>query len=136
MRLVCSTRKSLDKLAVVVVGNNRLPRAAPQSDQQRLVEDEFLQVLIEKGYSLVSRSDMASVMKEQTFQRSGVTEDNAAALGKLLNVPAVLVVRITRCTAEHQRSIRSNGQVLVAGIAWCALGERGIWADPVVEVAD
>ena len=109
---------------------------AYESDQQRLVKDEFLQVLIEKGYSLVSRSDMASVMKEQTFQRSGVTEDNAAALGKLLNVPAVLVVRITQCTARHQRSIRSNGQVLVEGTASYAPGERGIWTDLVVEVAD
>jgi len=53
------------------------------------------------------------VVKERQFQRSGLTEDNAAALGKLLNVPAVLVVRITECTAEYQRSARLNTQVLV-----------------------
>ncbi len=84
-----------------------------QSDQQRLIEDEFVQVLVQKGYSLVSRSDIASVVKEQQFQRAGLTEDNAAALGKLLNVPAVFVLRITESGTENQRDPRNGASVIV-----------------------
>lgn len=66
------------KLAVIVEGNSRPRMTQTQTDQQRLVEDQFIEILIQKGYSLVSRSDIQSVMKEQQFQRSGLTEDNAA----------------------------------------------------------
>lgn len=113
--------KSLAKLAVITVGNTRPLGSDLQNDQQRLVEDEFVQVLLGKGYSLVSRSDIASAVKEQQFQRSGLTEDNATQLGKLLNVPAVLVVRITECTAENQRAARVPNQVLVGRVS---LGAR------------
>ena len=109
--------QSLTKLAVVIVGNNRLRRADAQTDQQRVVEDEFLRILLDKGYSLVSRSDMAAVVKEQQFQRSGLTEDNAAEVGKLLNVPAVLVVRITECDAENQRIAKTNRFGLVGRVS-------------------
>jgi hypothetical protein len=104
--------KALEKLAVVVVGRGPA-RGDVQNDQQRLVEDEFVQVLIGKGYSLVSRSDIASVVKEQQFQQSGLTEDNAAELGKLLNVSAVLVLRINECTATSQFAAKVRRQVLV-----------------------
>ncbi len=113
--------QKLTKLAVVTVGNGRTVRGEIQNDQQRLVEDEFVQSLLGKGYSLVARSDIASVVKEQQFQRSGLTEENATAVGKLLGVPAVLVVRITECTAESQRSARVPGQVLVGRVS---LGAR------------
>ncbi len=110
--------KSLTKLAVLTVGNTiHRPGNEIQNDNQRLVEDEFLQVLLDKGYSLVSRSDIASVVKEQQFQKSGLTEDNARQLGKLLNVPAVLVVRITECTAENQRSAELPKQILMGRVS-------------------
>src|SRR5208283_657239 len=54
-----------------------------------------------------------AVVKEQQFERSGLTEDNAAALGKLLNVPAVFVLRITESTTESQRNPRSGTTVMV-----------------------
>ena len=102
-----------------MIGTGR-PREI-QTDQQRLVEDEFVQVLLQKGYSLVSRSDIQSVVKEQQFQRAGLTEDNAAALGKLLNVPAVMVLKITECTAESQRDPRTG---LPIWIGRASLGAR------------
>ena len=107
----------LTKLAVVTVGNNRPRGHEPQTEEQRLVEDEFVRILLEKGYSLASRSDIASVVKEQQFQRSGLTEDNAAALGKLLNVPAVLVVRITESKTEYQQAPRPINQVLMGRVS-------------------
>ena len=94
--------KALAKLAIVVAGEGR--RQAIQTNQQRLVEDEFVQVLIRKGYSLASRSDIQAIAKEQAFQKSGLTEGNAVALGKLLNVPAVMVVRITESVVETPRN--------------------------------
>jgi Curli production assembly/transport component CsgG len=104
---------SLTKVAVLVLGNTRIRGVDTQNDQQRLVEDDFVQVLLDKGYSLATRSDMAAVVKEQQFQRSSLTESNATELGKLLNVPAVLVVKITEATVESQRSARTNGTALV-----------------------
>jgi hypothetical protein len=120
--------KSVAKLAVITVGGashpgNQLMRGPTnlsgaglrgpsqpdaQTDQQRQVEDAFIQVLIEKGYHLVSRSDLQSVAKEQQFQKSGLTEDNAVALGKLLNVPAVLMVRITDYAADNHQAFGLN----------------------------
>jgi hypothetical protein len=139
----------LTKLAVVVVGQRdrmaarqsavspRLPirvrttNNENQGDRQRRVEDEFLQALIGKGYSLVSRSDMQAIVKEQQFQQSGLTEDNAAAAGKLLNVPAVLVVSINECTSANNRTANSTRSVLTGQVS---LGARligvesgGIW---------
>ncbi len=98
--------KSLPKLAVITVGGQAQrgfgPQAkdAPQSDRQREVEEMFVQALIQKGYELASRSDIQSVAKEQQFQKSGLTEDNAVAAGKLLNVTAVLLVGITDFATE------------------------------------
>jgi hypothetical protein len=114
----------LTKMAVIVVGESRggggglgrlggVPRDT-QSDQQRLVEDEFVQSLLQKGYSITARSDVEAVMKEQGFQRSGLTEGNAAAIGKILNVPAVLVVRITESSTQSRMNPRIRGQVLEA----------------------
>jgi hypothetical protein len=48
------------------------------------------------------------VAKEQQFQKSGLTEDNAVALGKLLNVPAVLMVRITDYAADNHQAFGLN----------------------------
>ena len=126
--------KSLTKLAVLVVGANVARGADTQNDHQRLVEDEFLRVLLGKGYTLVSRSDMASVIKEQSFQRSGMTEDNAAELGKLLNIPAVLVVRITECKAETQKVRGANALVGRASVgARLIMVESGLigWTRPL-----
>lgn len=121
--------QELAKLAVIVSTEQRNRQL--QSDQQRLVEDMFVQTLLERGHVVVARSDIRSVLKEQAFANSGLTDGNAAAVGKLLNVPAVLVVRITEFLSENQRDAKRNPQVLMAR---AALGARlvsvetgGIW---------
>jgi hypothetical protein len=116
--------EKITKLAVLVVGESRpgysgglgsigSPRASNDglSDQQRLVEDEFVQALLQKGYSIASRSDVAAIVKEQGFQRnSGLTESDAARIGKVLNVPAVLIVRVTEAStqSEYNAAIRKQ----------------------------
>jgi hypothetical protein len=91
---------------------------AQQSDRDRQVEDIFVQVLLDKGYKLVSRTDLQAVLKEQAFQQSGLTEDNAVAAGKLLNVPAVLILGVTDANAAHSvGSPRSKAGIMTrAGV--------------------
>lgn len=98
----------IDKLAVVMVSGSRprastfVPRSGSQrADEQRLVEDKLGIALSNKGYALVSRSDLEALTREKSLQGSGLTEENVSELGKLLNVPAVMVVRITECEADE-----------------------------------
>jgi hypothetical protein len=121
--------KLLPKIAVIVVGgrpptrtnSKAAQRPETQTDHQRLVEDAFVNVLMQKGYGLVSRSDLQTVAKEQRFQQSGVTEDNAVALGKMLKVPAVLVVMITDSTYETRTDPASRRSV---NLAHASVGAR------------
>lgn len=110
--------KSFPKLAIITVNKvhdaQRFGRLSPtrepqQSDHDRQVEDVFIQVLIQKGYQLVSRSDLQAVMKEQAFQNSGLTDDNAVAVGKMLNVPAVLLVGITETPSDTSMGLIGGG---------------------------
>ena len=68
---------------------------------------------------------MQSVVKEQQFQRTGLTEDNAAAFGKLLNVPGRVGVADS---GKHDRIAAgpADGKIAAsAGAAMSALpGER------------
>lgn len=88
------------KIAILVSGSNKTDRYfdQPQSDQQRLVEDAFLGALIEKNFEVAVRSDLAKILKEQVFQNSGLTDSDSVKLGKLANVPAVMVVHISELT--------------------------------------
>jgi len=96
----------IEKLAVIVEGNARTTNLGSsgktQTDEQRAVEDAFVQVLMKKGYSICSRSDVQNIVKEQKFQSSGLTEGDAAKLGKILNVPAVMIVKVTEHSEEKQ----------------------------------
>lgn len=93
--------ENIPKLAVIVLGPQPGKRA--QTNAERYVEDAFVAVLMRKGYSVTSRSDLEAVLKEQHFQKSGLTEADAAAIGKILNVPAVMVVKVTELDAENKR---------------------------------
>jgi hypothetical protein len=96
---------------VAVIAFTEVRKRQVQSDQQRLVEDLFVQALLQRGHVVVARSDIKSVLTEQSLATSGLTDSNAAAVGKLLNVPAVLVVRITEYATENQREKRKNSNV-------------------------
>jgi hypothetical protein len=117
--------KAVPKLAVLTVGGSpprRGPaRVAPQSDRDRRVEDVFVQVRIQKGSKLVSRSDLQAVLKEQAFQKSGLTEDNAVAAGKLLKVPAVLLVGVNESASEALPAARGGRP---GALARAAVGAR------------
>ena len=118
--------QSLTKLAVIVANSNdgsrsglgmggRSNEQGSQPNRQRLVEDVFVQSLLELGHIVVARSDLKAVLKEQSLGQSGLTDSNTVAVGKLLNVPAVLVVKITEYASETQRAARRNTQPSTTG---------------------
>lgn len=89
------------------------------------IEDEFIKAALGKGYKVASRSDVDRVMQEIRFQRSGLTEGDAARLGKMLNVPAVLIVRITGAGVHSRRTGRQINYVdQYEYTSWCDMSAR------------
>jgi hypothetical protein len=74
------------RIAVVV----RNPKASEIPKRQ--IEDECMSVLMEKGYTVPSRSDMSTVLAESRFQQTGSTDSTLLEAAKILNVQAILVV--------------------------------------------
>jgi hypothetical protein len=55
----------------------------------------FEMELIKRGYTPVERAQVQALLKEQEFQASDITSDTGAAeAGKILNVPAVMLISI------------------------------------------
>lgn len=80
------------KLAVVVEDRtNRLP---DENSSLRQIEDAFNQAFLTKGYRVAARSDIEKISKEMKFQHSGWTDADAAELGKMLNIGAVVIVSV------------------------------------------
>jgi hypothetical protein len=61
------------------------------------IADFFIFELMSKGYQCAIRADMKKVLDEQDFQSSDVTsEGDAAKIGKILNVPVVMLVNVPK----------------------------------------
>ena len=88
----------------------------------RQVEDKFIAELLQKGYTVASRSDVESILGEMRFQSSNLTEDDAARLGRMLNVPAVLLVSITNIDHSQERVQYRDGG---SGTVYYAHGSIG-----------
>jgi len=85
--------ENLSKLSIVI--------KADEKYQQRLLEDIFISALLGKGYQIVARSDLEHVIEELRLQNSDFVDANACQLGKILNVPAILVVSLAQYE-KHQ----------------------------------
>ena len=97
-----------NRLAIFVVDNTR---KFSRSGALRQVEDEFMRAVIEKGYTLAARSDIERILSEQNLQRSDITEKEIARIGRILNVPAVVIVSINNVsTQRYQPIIAVKGQ--------------------------
>lgn len=75
-----------EKLALIM--QDLTDTRSPDAALARQIEDVMAQALFSKGYRLAARSDIKSLMKEITLQTSGLTDADAARVGRLLNVPA------------------------------------------------
>jgi hypothetical protein len=96
----------IDKIAIIVQDASR---KLYNDGTLRRVEDAFMEVELGKGYRIADRSDVAQVFNEIRFQHDGLTESDAARLGKMLNVPAVLLVTINSIDATVDQYISAPG---------------------------
>jgi len=91
----------------------------------RGMEDRFLVKLLEKGYQVPARSDLDKVMKEINFGQSGLTDTDAAKLGKMLNATATLVVTLTGVNVDSSDTGWSqNGVPQQRHTATCSISAR------------
>jgi hypothetical protein len=107
----------LDKIAIVDVQGDI--SSEPAKNQ---IADFFGMELLKKGFEPVERAQVQTLLKEQKFQTSGLTsQDGAAKAGRILNVPAVLVVNIPNF-GEQMSMTAKMIDVENAGILWMGSG--------------
>ncbi|MFP4027203.1 MAG: glycine zipper 2TM domain-containing protein [Candidatus Brocadiia bacterium] len=81
----------IDKLAVVEIGGDIAGEASKNQ-----VADYLSQEMFKKGYDVIERKQVHAILEEQNFQRSDLTtSQGAAAAGRILNVPAVVIANLS-----------------------------------------
>ncbi len=107
----------LDKIAILEVSG------AVQGDAAKnQIGDFFLMELLKKGYTPVERAQVQTLLKEQKFQATDVTSaEGAARAGRVLNVPAVLLVNIPTYEDEMNMTAKMI-DVEDASILWVGSG--------------
>jgi hypothetical protein len=62
----------------------------------RRIEDSCNMEIMKKGYSVVSRSDIARVMNEMNFQRMSLVDQSTKVtqIGKILKVPGIVIASV------------------------------------------
>lgn len=73
----------------------------------RSIEEEFIKALIGKNYTVPARSDLSTIIKEQDFQNSDISDSTAAELGKLIDVQAILIVSVNY-VEKYDSMLRKN----------------------------
>jgi len=106
---------SLDKVAIVEV-TGRVYGDAVKNQIGTL----FTMELIKRGYAVIERSQIESLLKEQEFQASDITtNEGAARAGAVLNVPAVLLIDIPKYKEKMEMSAKlvdvEDGTILWIG---------------------
>jgi len=81
---------TIDKVAIVAVeGTLRSELAKNQ------IADLFAMELLKKGYAPKERASVAALLRKEGYQASDlISEAGAAEAGKILNVPAVLIINV------------------------------------------
>ncbi|MBS3754864.1 MAG: hypothetical protein KGY56_04115 [Desulfobacterales bacterium] len=109
-----------EKIAVVDVGGD-IRGDAPKNQ----VEDYFTAEMLKKGYRMIERNRVNKVLAEQDFQRSErTTSSEAARIGKVLNVPAVVMLE---ANVEGEK-VSVTGKMIdteTAEILWIGTGGGG-----------
>jgi len=89
------------------------------------VGDFFAMELLNKGYQVVERERVESILQEQDFQKSERTNDQEAAqIGRILNVPAVLILS---AHVEGEK-VSMTGRMIdaeTAEVLWIGTGRGG-----------
>lgn len=113
--LSCSSSKPQIPYMVTAEGFNpdRIDKIAFITDSsivrtKRSVEDVFTAALLGKRYKVASRSDVDRILQEMKFQQSGLTDADAKKIGRILNVPAVLIGSVPR---SQEKVFRSGSKI-------------------------
>jgi hypothetical protein len=95
--------ESYTKVAVIASDETGRFSSSRRAGILRQVEDEFIAELLAKGFTFAARSDVEALLTEMRFQSSNLTQGDAARLGQMLNVPAVLLVTVTSLDDSSER---------------------------------
>jgi len=86
------------------------------------IADMMSQELLRRGYQVVERSQVATLLKEQKFQAGDLTDSaDAARAGKILNVDAVVVANIPRADERVNMTVKML-QTETGRLLWMANG--------------
>jgi len=98
-------------LAKALPKNNKiavLSITAPDADTVAFVTDGIEQQLFDAGYSLVDRSELDKIKREQKFQASGDVDDKqAVSIGKLAAAKIVITGRIANVGNIQSLTLRA-----------------------------
>lgn len=87
------------------------------------ISDFFTMELIRKGYTVVERAQVQKLLDEQKFQASNLVSDQGAAqAGRILNVPAVVLVSIPKYGSEKMSMTVKMIDVEQGNIIWIGEG--------------
>jgi hypothetical protein len=91
---------------------------------QQTFEDEF----VASGYDVVVRSRLTDVLREIEFQNlSGLTADDAATVGSMLNADAIVLGRVTQFNYYYVSFSVRAVDVERGVVLWSASGTRDVW---------
>jgi hypothetical protein len=108
----------LEKIAIVEVTGRVYGDAVKNQ-----ISNLFTLELMKKGYRFIERKDIKSILKEQEFQASDLTTDaGAAQAGKILNVPAVMLIEIPEYKGEKMKMSAKIIDVEDGTILWVGTG--------------
>lgn len=108
----------IDKIAIVEVTGRVYGEAAKNQ-----IGNLFTMELMKKGYKFIEREKIKTILKEQEFQASDITSDEGAAkAGKILNVPAVMLIDIPKYKGEKMDMSAKLIDVEDGTILWIGTG--------------
>jgi hypothetical protein len=94
------------------------------------VSDMFTIELMRKGYRVIERKNIKPLLKEQEFQASDLTTDQGAArVGRILNVPAVMIIDIPRYRDGKMEMTAKIVDVEDATVLWIGMGSGSTGRD-------
>ena len=110
---------NLDRVAIVEVTGRIYSEGA--KDQ---IANMFTMELMKKGYTVVERTQVKTILKEQEFQASDLANPQGAAkAGQILNVPAVMMISIPKYSGEKINVTAKLVDVQTAAILWLGSGD-------------
>jgi len=110
---------NLDKVAIVDVTGK-----VSGDGVKNQISNMFVMELMKKGYTVVERSQVKAILKEQEFQASDLaSEQGAAKAGQILNVPAVMLIDIPKYGSEKMSMSAKLIDVQTAAILWIGSGD-------------